>query len=149
MLQINLVRYAAVAATAFYCLNAIAECKGAQNLPSEQTHVEFRINDKTISNSDREKFREWVAIVNEKYAIQNWITIVGSAADSEQTPKVLAMNRAVTVAREALQDGLVNAPLQLKAQVYPTKHSEAASSETREVTVEISPGCPNNCCDGQ
>ncbi|CAM2186160.1 hypothetical protein PSAC2689_60286 [Paraburkholderia sacchari] len=117
-------------------------------MPSEQVHVAFEISSSQISASERTRLREWVDMVNSKYAIQNWITIVGSAAESEPTAKALAMRRAVIVAREALEDGLVNAPLQVKAQVYPVVKSGKTSSDSREVTVEISPGCPNNCCDG-
>ncbi len=59
------------------------------------------------------------------------------------------MRRAVAVATEALEDGLVNAPLQIKTQVYPTGSPGQVHSDSREVIVEVSPGCPNNCCDEQ
>lgn len=129
--------------------NVYAECGGAQNLPSEQTHIAFNVNGEKISHSERKQLGDWVSEMNSKYAVQKWITVVGSASESEANSNALAMNRAVAVAREALEDGLVNAPLQIRTQVYPVRNSNNASAEAREVTVELSPGCPNNCCDGQ
>ncbi|WP_321878837.1 hypothetical protein [Paraburkholderia bannensis] len=126
-----------------------AECKGSQNLPSEQTHVVFAANSSQISASERSHLREWVYTINSKYAIQNWITIIGSASEGEHKPQPLAMNRAVAVARDALADGLVKAPLQLKTQTWPDGKSGSQSSDSREVTVQISPGCPDNCCNDQ
>ncbi|NLP63364.1 OmpA family protein [Paraburkholderia sacchari] len=146
--KLKYLKYSILALAFLYGMGAKAECKGSQNMPSEQVHVAFEVSSSQISASERTRLREWVDMVNSKYAIQNWTTIVGSAAESEPTAKALAMRRAVIVAREALEDGLVNAPLQVKAQVYPVAKSGKTSSDSREVTVEISPGCPSNCCDG-
>ncbi|CAG9236376.1 conserved hypothetical protein [Paraburkholderia tropica] len=132
-----------------YAAHTQAECKGSQNLPSEQHQVAFKSNESDISQSERARLNDWITLVNSRYAIQNWITIIGSAADREQESKQLAMRRAVTVAQEALGDGLVNAPLQIKVQIYPVANTEPIDSESREVTVQLSPGCPDNCCDGQ
>jgi ABC-type arginine transport system ATPase subunit len=148
MNNINNIQFLALIMATLYSAGAHAECKGPQNLPSEQIHVAFEENGSQISESEHTRLRDWVTIVNSKYAIQNWITIVGSASESEQRAQALAMNRAVAVARDTLADGLVNAPLQLKTQAYPIGKSGSQSSDSRNVTVEISPGCPNNCCDG-
>ncbi|WP_321962851.1 hypothetical protein [Paraburkholderia sp. J7] len=149
MTKILFIQYTALALACLYGANTNAACGGSENLPSEQVHIAFEVNGAKISPSERERLRVWVTQANSKYAIQNWITIIGSAAESEHAAKALAMSRAVLVAREALQDGLVNAPLQIKTEIYPVGKSEPASSDYREVTVQISPGCPNNCCDGQ
>ncbi|MEM5390138.1 hypothetical protein VSR68_42570 [Paraburkholderia phymatum] len=81
-----------------------------------------------------------------KYAIHEFVTFVGGASATEKTPKALATARAVTVAKNALDDGLIDAPMQIKAQVYPTDDTIGNSNDAREVTVQLNPGCPNHCC---
>ncbi|WNC93392.1 hypothetical protein RI103_21540 [Paraburkholderia sp. FT54] len=131
------------------CFDTHAECNGPQNQPSEQIHIAFGMNSHKVDVAERVRLGEWVSKANAKYAIQKWVTVVGSASQAERNTNALAMKRAVTVAQDALADGLVSAPLQVKTQIYPVANPGQAGAESREVTVEISPGCPNDCCDGQ
>ncbi|WP_080437515.1 OmpA family protein [Burkholderia ubonensis] len=128
--------------------NAMAECKGSQNLPSQQLFVSFESNGDQIVPSEEGRLRQWVSEINSRYPIQNWVFVIGSASKRETEPERLAMKRAVAVTKSIIDDGLVNAPFQMKIQVYPSEGAIESSSETREVTVQVSPGCPNNCCDG-
>ncbi|CAE6855709.1 hypothetical protein R69927_07755 [Paraburkholderia domus] len=129
--------------------NTYAECSGSQNQPSEQVNIAFDVNGYKVSLAERSRLGEWVSRMNAKYAIQEWVTIVGSASEKEANSNALAMKRAVAVTQDALADGLVNAPFQLKTQIYPVESTDIPSAESREVTVQISPGCPHNCCDGK
>ncbi|MBN3814572.1 hypothetical protein [Paraburkholderia sp. Ac-20347] len=149
MNQIQSIRVAMFSMALLYATHSMADCKGSRNLPPEQHQVAFESDKADISQPEHTRLKSWIALVNSKYPIQNWTTIIGSAAESEREPKKLAMRRAVTVAREALEDGLVNAPLQIRVQIYPVAKPGPVDSESREVTVQLSPGCPNNCCDGQ
>ncbi|WP_080440050.1 OmpA family protein [Burkholderia ubonensis] len=128
--------------------NAMAECKGSQNLPSQQLFVSFESNGDQIVPSEERRLRQWVSEINSRYPIQNWVFVIGGASKRETEPERLAMKRAVAVTKRIIDDGLVNAPFQMKIQIYPSEGAIESSSETREVTVQVSPGCPNDCCDG-
>lgn len=131
------------------CVDTHAECEGPQNLPSEQVHIAFDINGDKVSVAERARLGEWVSKTNANYAIQKWVTVIGSASESETNAHALAMKRAVTIAQDALADGLVGAPLQVKTQLYPVTNPNHVSAENREVTIEISPGCPDDCCESR
>jgi len=128
--------------------NAAAECQGSQSLPSQQFFVAFSPNSHETSKSERLRIGRWISEVNSKYPIQNWIDIIGSASKNETTPDQLATKRASVVAKAVIDDGLINAPFQIKTQIYPANSTTEPTPETREVTVQVSPGCLNNCCAG-
>ncbi|RQR42244.1 MULTISPECIES: OmpA family protein [unclassified Burkholderia] len=132
----------------FFPTNATAECLGSQNLPSQQFFVSFSPNSHEIAASEKIRIGQWVSKINSKHPIQNWIDIIGSASKNETTPDQLATKRASAVAKVIIDDGLINAPFQIKTQIYPTNSATESTSETREVTVQVSPGCLNNCCTG-
>ncbi|WP_174958284.1 MULTISPECIES: hypothetical protein [Burkholderia] len=136
------------AASLFFSENSAAECQGSQNLPSQQLFVNFLPNSHEVSESDKARIGRWVSATNSRYPIQNWIDIIGSASINESTPGQLATKRASAVAKAVIDDGLINAPFQIKTQIYPTNSAAEPASETRAVTVQVSPGCPNNCCAG-
>ncbi|WP_175836361.1 OmpA family protein [Burkholderia anthina] len=139
---------AAVTALSFFSTNAIAECQGSQNLPSQQFFVAFSPDSHEITKSEQIRIGQWVSEINSKHPIQNWIDIIGSASKNETVPDQLATKRASAVAKVIIDDGLINAPFQIKTQIYPTNSATDSTSETREVTVQVSPGCLNNCCTG-
>ncbi|AXF22112.1 hypothetical protein CUJ89_17555 [Burkholderia pyrrocinia] len=126
----------------------MAECQGSQNLPSRQSFVAFASNSHTIAELERNQLSKWASEMNSKYPIQNWITVIGGASRNEIEPYQLATKRASAVAKTIIDDGLINAPIQINMQINPTNSTTESSAETREVTVQVSPGCPNNCCDG-
>ncbi|WP_175960602.1 OmpA family protein [Burkholderia pyrrocinia] len=132
-----------------FSTNSIAECQGSQNLPSRQFFVPFSPNSHEISESEQIRIEQWVSEINSKHPIQKWIDIIGSASKNESTPDQLATKRASVVAKAVIEDGLINAPLQIKTQIYPVSSTAESTSETREVTVQVSPGCLNNCCTGR
>ena len=137
------------AALLIFSTNSIAECQGPQNLPSRQFFVPFSPNSHEISESEQIRIEQWVSEINSKHPIQKWIDIIGSASENESTPDQLATKRASVVAKAVIDDGLINAPLQIKTQIYPASSTTESTSETREVTVQVSPGCLNNCCTGR
>ncbi len=139
---------AAFAMAISYCLNAHAQCNGPSNLPSEQLHVVFKVNEAKIAAGERRRLDQWISAMNSGYAIQQWVTVIGSAAQTEANPNALAMKRAVAVAADALAAGLTRAPMQVKAQVYPVENRGPTNAEFREVTLQVSPGCPDDCCVG-
>ncbi|KAG8155139.1 OmpA family protein [Burkholderia catarinensis] len=137
-----------IATSFLFSTNAAAECQGSQNLPSQQFFVIFSPNSHEISKSERIRIGRWVSAMNSKYPIQNWIDIIGSASKNETDPAQIATKRASATAKVVIDDGLINAPLQIKTQIYPTNSTTESTPETREVTVQVSPGCPDNCCTG-
>ncbi|WP_175732777.1 OmpA family protein [Burkholderia ambifaria] len=137
---------ALVSILVIFSANATAECQGSQNLPSQQLFVAFSPNSHEIAGSEQTRIGQWVSSINSRYPIQNWIYIIGSASKNETSPDKLATKRASMVAKAIIDDGLINAPLQIKTQIYPAGRTAESTPETREVTVQVSPGCPDNCC---
>ncbi|WP_431228120.1 hypothetical protein [Burkholderia contaminans] len=137
-----------IATSFFFPTNSAAECQGSQNLPSQQFFVAFSANSHEVSKSERIRIGRWVSEMNAKYPIQNWIDIIGSASKNEIDPDQLATKRASTTAKLIIDDGLINAPLQIKTQIYPANSTTESTPDAREVTVQVSPGCPDNCCPG-
>lgn len=125
---------------------SFAECNGSSNLPSEQIHITFDRNGAGVNVSEAKRLNEWVAAMKSRYAIQDLVTIVGSASASEKKPQALATARAVAVAKKAMDDELVGAPIQIKTQIYPSPNTSDISAEDREVTVQLNPGCAGHCC---
>ncbi|OXI18587.1 OmpA family protein [Burkholderia sp. AU15512] len=139
---------APIATLFFFSMNAAAECQGSQNLPSQQFFVTFSANSHEVSKSERMRIERWVSTMNAKYPIQNWIDIIGSASRNEIGADQLATKRASATAKVVIDGGLINAPLQIKTQIYPANSTTEPTSDAREVTVQVSPGCPDNCCTG-
>jgi outer membrane protein OmpA-like peptidoglycan-associated protein len=133
----------------FFSTISAAECQGPQNLPSQQFFVTFSPNSHEITESEQIRIEQWVSKINSKHPIQNWIDIIGSASINETSANQLATKRASVVAKAVIDDGLINAPLQIRTQLYPANSTIESTSETREVTVQVSPGCLNNCCTGR
>ncbi|MBN3749910.1 OmpA family protein [Burkholderia sp. Se-20373] len=140
---------APIATSFFFSTHAAAECQGSQNLPSQQFFVSFSPNSYEVSKSERMRIERWASTMNTKYPIQNWIDIIGSASGNEISPDQLATKRASATAKVVIDSGLTNAPLQIKTQIYPANSTTDSPSDTREVTVQVSPGCPDNCCTGR
>ncbi|WP_321789775.1 hypothetical protein [Burkholderia pyrrocinia] len=138
-----------IAASFFPSLNAAAECRGSQNLPSQQLFFAFAKNSYRIQGQEKNRLTQWISKMNSEYPIQNWIYVIGSASRNEVDPERLATKRAAAVTKIIIDAGLTNAPFQMKTQISPADSTAESSSETREVTVQVSPGCPNNCCDGK
>lgn len=137
-----------IAASLLFPASSAAECQGSQNLPSQQFFVAFPHNSHEISESEQIRIGRWVSAMNSDYPIQNWITIIGSASKIEADPERLATMRASATAKVVIDDGLINAPFQIKTQIYPANSAAGSTSETREVTIQVSPGCLDNCCTG-
>ncbi|WP_084636104.1 OmpA family protein [Burkholderia metallica] len=133
----------------FFTTDASAECQGPQNLPSQQFFVAFPPNSPDLTQSEKLRIEQWVSEVNTRHPRQNWVDIIGSASRNETTPDRLATKRAAAVAKAVIDDGLINAPFQIKTQIYPASSTTESTSETREVTVQVSPGCLNDCCTGR
>ncbi|WP_175819003.1 OmpA family protein [Burkholderia sp. BCC0419] len=139
---------APIAASLLFSTNAAAECQGSQNLPSQQFFVAFPPNSHEISESEQIRIGQWISTMNSKHPIQKWIDVIGSASKNEDEPERLATKRASVTAKVVIDDGLINAPLQIKTQIYPANRTTESTSETHEVIVQVSPGCVDNCCTG-
>ncbi|WP_175857935.1 hypothetical protein [Burkholderia anthina] len=139
---------ASIAISLFLPTLATAACRGSQNLPSQQFFVSFSQNSFEISEFEQDRLHQWILKMNSRYPIQNWIDVIGSASKNEVNYDLLARKRASEVAKIAIGNGLINAPFQIQTEIYPASSIAEATSDAREVTVQVSPGCPDNCCDG-
>jgi hypothetical protein len=128
---------------------SFAECKGSTNLPGEQIFLTFKKNENFLSPTEAKRLKDWTASMNEKYKIQQWLSIGAHARPDEDMPDTLALSRAVSTAKLALDDGLVKAPIEIKSHVGSPGNSASYSDDARSVTLQLSPGCPDNCCDGK
>ena len=128
---------------------SIAKCENSQNMPGEQIFIPFKKNEKTLSPAEAKRLKDWASSMNEKYHIQQWLSIGAHAQPNEDMPDSLALARAVSTAKLALDDGLVKVPIEIKSHVGSIGNPASYSDDGRSVTLQLSPGCPDNCCDGQ
>ncbi|WP_322086410.1 OmpA family protein [Burkholderia sp. BCC1999] len=136
----------AISGLLIFPADATTECQASQNLPSQQLFVPFSPNSHEITESEKIRIERWVSEINSKHPIQSWIYIIGSASKNEAIPTQLAKKRASEVTKTIIDDGLINAPFQIKTQIYPINSASESTFATREVTVQVSPGCLDNCC---
>ncbi|MBN3786809.1 hypothetical protein [Burkholderia sp. Ac-20353] len=128
---------------------SFAECSGSVNLPGQQVSVEFNKNETSPSTGEAEKLKAWAKQMNEKYPIHQWLSIGAKAQPDEDHPDDLAISRAISLAKLALDYGLVRAPIELKSHVGSFGNPASYGGDWRTATLQLTPGCPNNCCDSK
>ncbi|MBC8722552.1 hypothetical protein F6X37_13345 [Paraburkholderia sp. 31.1] len=138
-------------ALAFGLLSISAQaCNTSQNLPGQNIDLYFEINSTQVSADQILKLANWAIDMRLKYPIQEVLSIGGVAVASEKEPKQLAMQRADTAKAMLMQFGLTQVPYDVRAGIYkPLEHFVEPPEKVRRVEIELSPGCPNNCCDGK
>jgi hypothetical protein len=140
---INLIAAAALISSS----PCFAKCEYPVNFPSEQLSLTFKKNESALAPSDVEKLREWANSMNAKYPVQQWLSIGAHAQPDEDMPDTLASARGVAIAKLALDDGLVKAPIEIRNRVGSFGNPASYSDDARTVILQLSPGCPDNCCD--
>ncbi|MCG5075207.1 hypothetical protein [Paraburkholderia tagetis] len=140
---------AAFSTFSIFSSQSLAECKGSQNMPGEQISLPFKKNEKSLSPEDAKRLKDWADSMNGKYPIQQWLSIGAYAQPNEYMPDTLSISRGVSIAKLALDDGLVKAPIEIKSHVGSIGNPGSYDDESRSVTLQLSPGCPDNCCDGK
>ncbi|MGF6812385.1 hypothetical protein OKW30_007577 [Paraburkholderia sp. Clong3] len=138
-------------AVAFGLLSISAQaCNTSQNLPGQNIDLYFERNSTQVSADQILKLANWAIDMRLKYPIQEVLSIGGVAEASEKEPKQLAMQRADTAKAMLIQFGLTQVPYDVRAGIYkPLEHFVEPPEKVRRVEIELSPGCPNNCCDGK
>ncbi|MDR6499441.1 hypothetical protein J2785_002594 [Burkholderia ambifaria] len=126
-----------------------AKCAGSINMPSQQVSITFKRNEISPSTEQNEKLKEWSKKVLSNYSIHQWLSVSAQAQPDEDNPDDLATSRAVSLTKLALDDGLVRAPIELKTRVGSFGNPASYGDEARTGTLQLTPGCPNNCCDGK
>lgn len=115
----------------------------------EQLSVTFKKNEKTPAPAEVTRLKEWAKSMNEKFPIQPWLSIGAHAQPDEDMPDTLATARAVSIAKLALDDRLVKAPIEIRSHVRSFGNPASFGDDARIATLQLSPGCPDNCCDGK
>ncbi|MBV8453268.1 MAG: hypothetical protein JOZ29_13495 [Deltaproteobacteria bacterium] len=136
---------------AFGLLSISAQaCNTSQNLPGQNIDLYFERDSIQPSTDQVLKLANWAIDMRLKYPTQEMLSIGGLAEASEKEPKKLAMRRADTAKSMLIQFGLTQVPYDVRAGVYrPLEHLVEPPEKVRRVEIELSPGCPNNCCDGK
>ncbi|MCC8403194.1 hypothetical protein LJ655_15065 [Paraburkholderia sp. MMS20-SJTN17] len=128
--------------------SCFAKCEGSVNLPSHQLSLAFEKNSSALENVQLKKLEKWARSLNANYAVQTWLQVSAQAQPDEDRPDDLAMARAVDVVKAALDNGLVKAPIEIKTNVGSFGNPSSYTEAERTVTLQLTPGCRNNCCEG-
>jgi hypothetical protein len=134
-----------------FCLLSISAqaCNTSQNLPGQNLDVYFERNSMRVSADQVLKMANWAIDMRRRYPIQEVLVIGGLAEASEKEPEKLALQRADTTKAMLMQFGLTEVPYDVHARIYkPPVHLIEPPEKVRRVEIELSPGCPDNCCDG-
>jgi hypothetical protein len=125
-------------------------CDSAQNLPGQNIDLYFERNSIQISADQALKIANWAIDMRLKYPIQEVLSIGGLAEANEKEPEKLAMQRADTARNMLMQFGLTQVPYDVRTRIYkPLTHFIEPPEKVRRVEIELSPGCKNNCCNGE
>ncbi|MCC8402555.1 hypothetical protein LJ655_11750 [Paraburkholderia sp. MMS20-SJTN17] len=125
-------------------------CDTSENLSGQNIDLYFERNSAQVSTEQVLKLANWAVDMHLKYPIQEVISIGGVAEESEKEPKKLAAERADTAKAMLMQFGLTEVPYDVRSGIYkPFEHLVEQPQKIRRVEIELSPGCPNTCCDGK
>lgn len=128
----------------------VQACNTSQNLPGQNIDLYFEKNSAQVSTDQVLRLANWAIDMRSRYPIQDVLSIGGLAEASEKEPTKLAMRRANMAKAMLIQFGFTHVPYDMRAGVYrPLKHLIEAPEKIRRTEIELSPGCPNNCCDGK
>ncbi|HEY2021547.1 hypothetical protein [Paraburkholderia sp.] len=125
-------------------------CNTSHNLPGQNIDLYFGRNSAQVPTDQVLKLANWAIDMRLRYPIQEVLSIGGMAEASEKEPKKLAMQRGEAAKTMLTQFGLDQVPYDVRAGIYkPLRHLVESPAKVRRVEIELSPGCPNNCCDGK
>uniref|UniRef100_A0A1I9YKT9 OmpA-like domain-containing protein n=1 Tax=Paraburkholderia sprentiae WSM5005 TaxID=754502 RepID=A0A1I9YKT9_9BURK len=125
-------------------------CNTSHNLPGQNIDLYFERNSTQVSAGQVLKLANWAIDMRLKYPIQEVLSIGGLAEASEKEPKKLAVQRADTAKAILMQFDLTETSYDVRAGIYkPLDYFVEPSEKVRRAEIELSPGCPNNCCDGK
>jgi hypothetical protein len=130
-------------------INAHA-CNTYQNLPGENIDLYFERNSAQVSTDQVLRLANWAIDMRSRHPIQEVLSVGGLAEASENEPRKLAMRRADAAKAMLTQFGFTQVPYDMHAGVYtPLEHWIEPPEKIRRAEIELSPGCPDNCCDGK
>ncbi|WP_233837298.1 hypothetical protein [Paraburkholderia sp. ZP32-5] len=125
-------------------------CDTARNLPGQNIDLYFEKNSTQISSDQTLKMANWAIDMRLKYPIQEVLSVRGLAEANEREPGKLALQRADKAKAMLMQFGLTQVEYDIHGAIYrPLVHYVELPETIRRVEIELSPGCPNNCCDGE
>jgi hypothetical protein len=126
----------------------VQACNTSQNRPGQNIDVYFEKNSAQVSTDQVLRLANWAIDMRSRYPIQDVLSIGGLAEASEKEPTKLAMRRADTAKAMLIQFGFTQVPYDVRAGVCrPLEHFIEPPEKIRRAEIELSPSCPNNCCD--
>ncbi|WP_143746436.1 hypothetical protein [Caballeronia catudaia] len=130
-----------------FCAECHAACTGSSNRPAQYFSIVFEKEHSDISPEQAQRFGTWASEMLARFPLQQWLSISGDAMPNEVEPNALARRRAVEVAKLALDRGLSIAPIEIKIEVGSVGNPNSYGSEGRSAFIQLSSGCPNDCCE--
>ncbi|RKE36849.1 hypothetical protein B0G76_3062 [Paraburkholderia sp. BL23I1N1] len=124
-------------------------CESSQNLPGQNIDLYFEKNSAQVSADQVLKLANWAVDMRLLYPIQEVLSIGGLAEMSEKEPRNLVTQRAEIAKTMLMQFGLTQVPYDVRGRIDKPFGSVEPPEKVRRAEIELSPGCPNNCCDGQ
>jgi hypothetical protein len=133
----------AVATTSVYA------CQSSGNLPAEIKIIQFDKNSAIVPSKEVVGLALWAIDMKQRFPIHQWINIGGRASPDEKNGSVLAANRATAAKSLAIEFGLTKSPIEVNSYVDTPEAAKLNGEKTMAVQIDLNPGCPKNCCDGQ
>ncbi|MCC8405189.1 hypothetical protein LJ655_25490 [Paraburkholderia sp. MMS20-SJTN17] len=124
-------------------------CESSANRPAEVKVILFEKNSAIVPSKEVVDLALWAIDMKKRYPIHQWMTIGGRAAPDETNASKLAATRAAAVKSFTVEFGLTKAPIDVNDYVNSAEEAKMNGEQARSVQINLNPGCPNNCCDGQ
>jgi hypothetical protein len=122
-------------------------CQSSHNLPGQNIDLFFATNSAQVSADQVLKLASWAVDTRLKYPIQDGMYIGGLADASEKKSEELAMRRAEAAQTLLTQFGFTKVPYEVRGRIYKPYDPSDPRESGKRVEIELSPGCPNHCCD--
>jgi hypothetical protein len=122
-------------------------CESSQNRPTQIKSVAFERNSDAISSQQISDLASWAVDMKQGYPIHLWMTIVATAGPDEHQAAALAAHRASKVKHLTDQFGLTRSHIEVRSYVDSTEAAELNGSFATSAQIDLSPGCPHDCCD--
>lgn len=127
----------------------VLACNGPQNQRTEQLTVKFDRDSSTLHSDSIVRLANWSVDMKLKYPIRLWFSVVGMAGPDEKNASRLAAQRAENVKQMTDLLGMSATQLsEVKSYINSRQEAEMTDDNGAAVTIDLNPGCPNNCCDG-
>jgi len=132
-------------ATAFAlsCAHTAHTCDGASNTSAHYIDIVFDADSSSISSTELSRLSAWSNDMHQRFPIIGTVWLIGLAEQTEHDAQQLATRRAENVMAVLDQHSIRGEKSALAGKIFKPDEFDQFG---KLVDVNVSPGCPDQCC---